>query len=81
MGQVWLHIPPSSNRDFISQSLLAYPLQPKSLSFSDDFDILLSDPGRWDVLLGLQSYGSASNAKVNIDKTVVLSMSGVPQAC
>ncbi|KAK4521263.1 uncharacterized protein ATC70_012899 [Mucor velutinosus] len=48
------------------------------LSYADDLEVFLSSPEEWSVLLSvLDLYGRASNAKVNISKTVLVSLSGV----
>ncbi|KAK4512210.1 uncharacterized protein ATC70_011801 [Mucor velutinosus] len=50
----------------------------KILSYADDLEVFLSSPEEWSVLLSvLDLYGRASNAKVNISKTVLVSLSGV----
>ena len=49
----------------------------KLLSYADDLQVFLNDTNEWDDLLRiLQIYGRASNAKVNLNKTVVISLSG-----
>ena len=51
----------------------------KLLSYADDLEVFLSGPSEWSVLSGLlELYSSASNAKVNIGKTEIVSLSGVP---
>lgn len=41
--------------------------------------VFLTNPSEWTTLLEILSmYGKASNAKVNLDKTVVISLSGYP---
>ncbi|KAG1148939.1 hypothetical protein G6F37_004028 [Rhizopus arrhizus] len=50
----------------------------KLLSYSDDFEVILSHPSKWPFLMRLlDRYGKATNAKVNLGKTVLLSLSGV----
>jgi hypothetical protein len=62
--------------DFVSG--LPPPAPIKILSYADDLEVFLSSPGEWLVLLSLlEVYGRASNAKVNLNKTVVVSLSGV----
>ncbi|CEP14347.1 hypothetical protein [Parasitella parasitica] len=49
----------------------------KLLSYADNLEIFLSSPAEWPVLTSLLSlYGKASNAKVNLSKTVMVSLSG-----
>jgi hypothetical protein len=62
--------------DFVSAS--SSPPAVKLLSYADDLEVFLSGPGEWSVLLSLlDTYGRASNAKVNLKKTVLVSLSGV----
>ncbi|KAK4521564.1 uncharacterized protein ATC70_007325 [Mucor velutinosus] len=62
--------------DFVSGSVAPPPV--KILSYADDLEVFLSSPEEWSVLLSvLDLYGRASNAKVNISKTVLVSLSGV----
>jgi endonuclease/exonuclease/phosphatase family metal-dependent hydrolase len=62
--------------DFVSGSSPPAPI--KLLSYADDLEVFLSSPGEWLVLLSLlEVYGRASNAKVNLSKTVLVSLSGV----
>ncbi|KAG0763724.1 hypothetical protein G6F62_011136 [Rhizopus arrhizus] len=50
----------------------------KLLSYADDFEVFLSHPSKWPFLMRLlDRYGKATNAKVNLGKTVLLSLSGV----
>ncbi|CAO3611948.1 unnamed protein product [Mucor hiemalis] len=50
----------------------------KLLSYADDLEVFLSSPDEWPELLSLLDlYGRASNAKVNLNKTVLVSLSGV----
>lgn len=53
-------------------------MQPlKLLSYADDLQVFLNDTKEWKILLHiLDLYGKASNAKVNLSKTMVISMSG-----
>jgi hypothetical protein len=45
----------------------------KLLSYADDLEVFLSNPSEWPILRELLSiYGLASNAKVNIQKTVII---------
>lgn len=49
----------------------------KLLSYADDLEVFLSSPQEWPILQDLlKLYGSASNAKVNINKTEIVSLSG-----
>lgn len=49
----------------------------KMLSYADDLEVFLTNPTEWNVLLEiLECYGRASNAKVNLSKTVMVSLSG-----
>jgi hypothetical protein len=62
--------------DFVSGSLP--PPAVKLLSYADDLEVFLSSPDEWSILLSLLDlYGRASNAKVNLGKTVLVSLSGV----
>ena len=62
--------------DYVSRSVAPHPV--KILSYADDLEVFLSSPDEWSVLLSvLDLYGRASNAKVNISKTVLVSLSGV----
>ena len=62
--------------DFVSSS--GSPTPVKILSYADDLEVFLSSPTEWSVLLSwLDLYGRASNAKVNMNKTVLVSLSGV----
>ena len=69
--------------DFLDWSLdcvsdLSAPPPLKLLSYADDLEVFLSSPREWPVLLSLlELYGRASNAKVNLSKTVLVSLSGV----
>ncbi|KAK4509867.1 uncharacterized protein ATC70_007171 [Mucor velutinosus] len=62
--------------------LLRAPTSPprvKMLSYADDLEVFLTSPAEWPVLLSLLSlYGKASNAKVNLEKTVLVSLTGKP---
>lgn len=50
----------------------------KMLSYADDLEVFLSSPLEWNHLQSiLQCYSRASNAKVNIQKTEVVSLSGL----
>ncbi|KAK4518752.1 uncharacterized protein ATC70_008974 [Mucor velutinosus] len=68
-------IPPHGNHD-----LLRAPESPpriKLLSYADDLEVFLTSTAEWPVLLSLLSlYGKASNAKVNLNKTILVSLSG-----
>jgi hypothetical protein len=47
------------------------------VELADDLQVLLNVTKEWNVLLHiLDLYGKASNAKVNLSKTIVISMSG-----
>lgn len=49
----------------------------KLLSYADDLEVFLTAPQEWPILLRLLNlYHQASNAKVNLMKTVVMSLSG-----
>ena len=62
--------------DYVSRSVAPTPM--KILSYADDLEVFLSCPEEWSVLMSvLDMYGRASNAKVNISKTVMVSLSGV----
>ncbi|KAG2192841.1 hypothetical protein INT47_012370 [Mucor saturninus] len=75
---VWIDTPSSSDRDFISQSVVNPPSPVKLLSYADDLEVFLTGPGEWPVLKSLlDCCGLASNAKVNLSKTVLVSLSGV----
>ncbi|CEG83297.1 hypothetical protein RMATCC62417_17244 [Rhizopus microsporus] len=53
------------------------PISIKFLSYADDLETFLSHPSEWSYLLDLLSlYGRASNAKANLAKIVVMSLSG-----
>ncbi|KAK4518233.1 uncharacterized protein ATC70_001585 [Mucor velutinosus] len=59
----------------------ATPPRVKLLSYADDLEVFLTSTAEWPVLLSLLSlYGKASNAKVNLEKTVLLSLSGEAHA-
>ncbi|CEP16737.1 hypothetical protein, partial, partial [Parasitella parasitica] len=65
--------------DFVSASGAPAPV--KLLSYADDLEVFLSCPDEWPVLLSLlELYGRASNAKVNLGKTVLVSLSGRPHS-
>ena len=65
--------------DTISQSFADPPPRIKMLSYADDLEVFLSHPREWHTLIALlQRYGAASNAKVNLSKTVIVSISGRP---
>ncbi|KAI8968078.1 hypothetical protein BDB01DRAFT_706195, partial [Pilobolus umbonatus] len=54
------------------------PVPIKLLSYADDLEVFLSCTNEWPALLHLlQLYGRASNGKVNLSKTVLVSLSGV----
>jgi hypothetical protein len=62
--------------DFVSGS--TPPPAVKLLSYADDLEVFLSSPDEWHILISLLDlYGRASNAKVNLSKTVLVSLSGV----
>ncbi|CDS10942.1 hypothetical protein LRAMOSA11428 [Lichtheimia ramosa] len=49
----------------------------KMLSYADDLEVFLTHPDEWPVLMSLlDKYSRASNAKVNLSKTVMMSLSG-----
>lgn len=49
------------------------PTRIKMLSYADDLQVFLTNTTEWDKLVEiLQLYGRASNAKVNLNKTVVI---------
>jgi hypothetical protein len=63
--------------DFVSGNCVSPPTV-KLLAYADDLEVFLSSPDEWLVLLSLlELYGRASNAKVNLSKTVLVSLSGV----
>ncbi|KAG2193121.1 hypothetical protein INT47_003112 [Mucor saturninus] len=63
------------------QSVVTPPSLVKLLSYADDLEVFLTGPGEWPVLKSLlDCYGRASNAKVNLSKTVLVSLSGVSHA-
>lgn len=63
--------------DFVSTSLSSSPPPLKLLSYADDLEVFLNNTGEWYTLLGiLKRYSYASNAKVNLNKTVLVSLSG-----
>ena len=65
--------------DYISASFTRSPPPLKMLSYADDLEVFLTSPNEWPILLDiLDQYRQASNAKVNLSKTIVMSMSGVP---
>ncbi|KAG2194762.1 hypothetical protein INT47_012064 [Mucor saturninus] len=75
---VWIDTPSSADLDFISASVVNPPQPVKLLSYADDLEVFLTNPGEWPVLISLLAcYGRASNAKVNLSKTVLVSLSGV----
>ncbi|KAG2192112.1 hypothetical protein INT47_012404, partial [Mucor saturninus] len=75
---VWIDTPNFSDRDFISQSVVIPPSPVKLLSSAEDLEVFLTGPGEWPVSKSLlDCYGLASNAKVNLSKTVLVSLSGV----
>lgn len=50
------------------------------LSYADDLEVFLTSPNEWPLLMDLlRLYHQASNAKVNLTKTVVMPLSGEPQ--
>lgn len=70
----------SEKLDFISSSLLQSPSPIKMLSYADDLEVFLTSPTEWQILMHLlELYHQASNAKVNLSKTVVMPLSGEPQ--
>ncbi|KAG2209688.1 hypothetical protein INT47_001834, partial [Mucor saturninus] len=63
------------------QSVVNPPSPVKLVSYADDLEVFLTGPGEWPVLKSLlDCYGRASNAKVNLSKTVLVSLSGVGHA-
>ncbi|KAK4512636.1 uncharacterized protein ATC70_003340 [Mucor velutinosus] len=65
--------------DHVLLSAPASPPRVKMLSYADDLEAFLASPAEWPVLLSLLSlYGKASNAKVNLEKTVLVSLFGKP---
>ncbi|KAG1037204.1 hypothetical protein G6F43_012909 [Rhizopus delemar] len=73
--------PPSLSLPNIRQPLCGpAPLRPlKVLAYADDLQIFLRDAADLDAFQSLiQCYNRASNAKMNYDKTVAFSVSGVP---
>ncbi|CAO3699241.1 unnamed protein product [Rhizopus stolonifer] len=64
--------------DFISTSYQSPPLRIKLLNYADNLEVFLTSPSEWLVLVELLNiYGRASNARVNLSKTVLVSLSGV----
>ncbi|KAG1471611.1 hypothetical protein G6F56_002027 [Rhizopus delemar] len=64
--------------DFITTSYISPSPRIKLLSYADDLEVFLTSPLEWLVLLDLlNTYGRASNARVNLSKTVLVSLSGV----
>ena len=54
---------------------LVRPPAVKILAYGDDLEVFLSSPGEWPVLLSLlENYDQASNAKVDLSKTVLVSL-------
>jgi len=54
------------------------PAPLKLLSYADDLEVFLSGPHEWSTLLSLLDlYNSASNGRVNLAKTVLVSLTGV----
>lgn len=66
----------SNPTNFVSQTY-KQPLHPvKLLSYADNLKVFLSHPGEWLILLHiLDTYGKASNARVSLQKTALLSLS------
>ncbi|CDH61172.1 hypothetical protein RO3G_01611 [Lichtheimia corymbifera JMRC:FSU:9682] len=63
--------------DPISQSLSTAPPNIKLLSYADDLEVFLDNPREWPILDDLLfQYRKASNAKVNLNKTVMMPLSG-----
>ncbi|KAJ8654752.1 hypothetical protein O0I10_009643 [Lichtheimia ornata] len=59
------------------RNILPAPPAIKLLSYADDLEVFLSHTGEWPILMDLlQRYGAASNAKVNLSKTILMSLSG-----
>lgn len=70
----------SDHRDIFSNSQIDPVESPKFilLSYADDLEVFLSSPVEWAPLQSiLQVYSNASNAKVNIQKTEMVSLSGL----
>lgn len=66
--------------DPISLSLSDPPPNIKLLSYADDLEVFLDHPDEWSILQELLTlYGKASNARVNLNKTVIMSLSGATQ--
>jgi hypothetical protein len=77
-AKVYIDTPDTADLDFISASFESPPPAVKLLSYADDLEVFLSCPGEWPVLMSLlDCYGRASNAKVNLGKTILVSLSGV----
>jgi subtilisin-like proprotein convertase family protein len=50
------------------------------MAYADDLVIFLSSPREWQVIMNiLKLYDKASNAKVNLEKTIVFPMAGNAQ--
>lgn len=59
------------------QRITPAPPPLKLLSYADDLEVFLSHPREWAILMDLlKCYGAASNAKVNLSKTILMSLSG-----
>ncbi|CDH60003.1 hypothetical protein RO3G_01473 [Lichtheimia corymbifera JMRC:FSU:9682] len=59
------------------RDILPAPPGIKLLSYADDLEVFLSHTDEWPILMDLlQRYGAASNAKVNLSKTMLMSLSG-----
>ena len=51
----------------------------KIMAYADDLAIMLQKPADWDVLMGIyDKYALASNARLNVHKTELISLSGNP---
>lgn len=62
--------------NFVSQTYKQPHHPVKLLSYADGLKVFLSHPGEWLILLHiLDTYGKASNARVNLQKAALLSLS------
>ncbi|KAG1529343.1 hypothetical protein G6F51_014173 [Rhizopus arrhizus] len=64
---------------FLTDSTAERPIL-KSLAYADDILVFLSSPSELPILLStISMYERASNARLNRDKTLAVSLSGKPQ--
>ncbi|KAJ8656559.1 hypothetical protein O0I10_007636 [Lichtheimia ornata] len=63
--------------DMISVTAMESPPRIKLLSYADDLEVFLASPDEWAILSALLlQYRQASNAKVNLSKTVMMPLDG-----